>query len=440
MKPTMFVSSLVVLAAGIGVWAYRQPVAAPAPAQPATSTQRAAQLVTFHEERVKRDPQGAIGWAMLAEARLDVAARRDDNNEAVAAEQAARQSLACRRVNNDRAAIDLAKALLAQHRFQDALEATKLAQELTPGDDTAKRLELELRLETGDYDAFRSSANWVRDQTDPASQALAARWELLTGKNRQAVIRLEQVVHDLRSQRYLPGSTVAWYAVQLGRALEQSARYSEAKTAFARAIDFDPESFAGKAGLARALYALGDREGAESAAKESLALNPTVGTAALLADLAAERGDADAVSRYTAVVEQVSHPDAGAFLRDGVAPKTTPHTHDRLYATYLADRGTRLDEAVQAAEKDLTARKDVYAFDTLAWTLYRAGRVVEADRAMQTALLLGTDDPKLQLHRALIDQALGRVGAEAQVAQAVEANGVLPPALQTLTHAVRRIG
>ena len=62
---------------------------------------------------------------------------------------------------------------------------------------------------------------------------------------------------------------------------------------------------------------------------------------------------------------------------------------------------------MQLAEDELTARKDVYGYDTLAWAQFAAGQQSEALATMNRALALGTVDAKLLIHAGLIELANG---------------------------------
>ena len=57
--------------------------------------------------------------------------------------------------------------------------------------------------------------------------------------------------------------------------------------------------------------------------------------------------------------------------------------------------------------EELRTRKDVYAYDLLAWALHKQGRHQEASSAMQLALRMGTKDPQLVRHAEAIERALG---------------------------------
>src|SRR5262249_49472363 len=67
------------------------------------------------------------------------------------------------------------------------------------------------------------------------------------------------------------------------------------------------------------------------------------------------------------------------------------------------------DHALLLAHQAYDARPDnIYAADALAWALYRAGRLDDAVALSDRALRLGTVDPLLHFHAAVIADALGR--------------------------------
>ena len=78
--------------------------------------------------------------------------------------------------------------------------------------------------------------------------------------------------------------------------------------------------------------------------------------------------------------------------------------------------------------KELRTRKDVYAYDLLAWGLHKEGRDREADQAMTLALREGTQDAQLFYHAGMIAHSLGRSDdARAQLTRALTLNPFFHP-------------
>jgi tetratricopeptide (TPR) repeat protein len=183
----------------------------------------------------------------------------------------------------------------------------------------------------------------------------------------------------------------------------------EAVSQFETAVDINPHDFKSMGFIARIDASKGDIEGAKTWALKSIAVAPTVEVATLMEDISTQQGNSEDAGKYQTLVDMVSHPDMYKFLQDPTQmPKAAkPHTHDRLYAMYLADHKRNLPDALAAAKKDLNARQDIYAFDTMAWVLHQMGRDTEAKPMMNKALARGTQDAKLFYHAGLIERALG---------------------------------
>ena len=70
-------------------------------------------------------------------------------------------------------------------------------------------------------------------------------------------------------------------------------------------------------------------------------------------------------------------------------------------ARFLADRG-RADEAIRLAEAAMTARRDIFTADALAWAYFRAGRLEDARNAMREARRTGTRNREILRHAKAI--------------------------------------
>ncbi len=371
----------------------------------------AAKEVKWNEGRVQRDPKGAIGWSQLSSAYLALARQTDDNEFALKAEDAAHKSLSIRRINNSNAAVRLAKSILEQHRFHDSLLAVNDALKINPDDSGARELHAEILAELGRYDdAWSDFKKFNLSATGLSGLALRARLLEIDGKPDDAEVFLRQATQRADQDWDMPREANAWFHLKLGSLLWEVGRVKEASQEFQTAIDTNPHDFKSMSALAKIDAANGDIDSAKEWAEKSIAILPSVEAASLLEDIAIKNNDQEAQAKYEASVDQVSHPDMYAFLKDpNKAPTSTakPHTHDRLYAVYCADHLKNLPDALVAAKKDLAVRQDIYAFDTLGWVLHQLGKDAEAKPWMAKALSRGTVDAKLFYHAGMIDANLG---------------------------------
>jgi tetratricopeptide (TPR) repeat protein len=81
--------------------------------------------------------------------------------------------------------------------------------------------------------------------------------------------------------------------------------------------------------------------------------------------------------------------------------------YNRELAAFYVDHHMKLTEALDLAKKELEVRQDIYAYDLLAWTLYKNGQPQEALAAITEALKLGTQDARLFFHAGMIYHQLG---------------------------------
>src|SRR5579862_4886214 len=142
----------------------------------------------FWVGKVKQDPQGAIEYGKLAGVYLQRCRETGDIADAIKAEQAARRSLAIRTRNNYAAYDSLALSLLSQHRFHEATELAGRAAAMRPDDAEALYLDIEARIEMGDYTQAESLLNRLhRADESPFSYALRARLCEMEGRPQGAL-------------------------------------------------------------------------------------------------------------------------------------------------------------------------------------------------------------------------------------------------------------
>jgi len=85
--------------------------------------------------------------------------------------------------------------------------------------------------------------------------------------------------------------------------------------------------------------------------------------------------------------------------------------YNRQLVMFDADHDRNAISAYRSAKQEYAARHDILGADALAWTAFKARRNAEARTAMQAALRLGTNDPRLFYHAGLIARASGQTQA-----------------------------
>lgn len=309
-----------------------------------------------------------------------------------------------------------ATVLFALHDFAAARDEAQAVWEAEPGALQALAVVGDASLELGDLDRARSAFQLLAEQAPSApAWSRLAHLSFIEG-DREWAIALVQ--HSLAATPARAGSEeAAFYAYQLGELLRSAGRVDEAADAYETARESLPDHVPATAGLARVREAQGRRDEAIALLAAVTARLPQPDLVAMLGDLYALAGDAEAAERQYALVERI-----------GAVGTAVGSVHDRHIVLFAADHDRGVEGAVVAAEAALADRHDIYAYDALAWALFKSGRLDEAAMAAAQALALGTPDPRLSFHAGMIAATRGETDdARRLLTVALEGAAYLPP-------------
>lgn len=283
----------------------------------------------------------------------------------------------------------LAAVHLGRHEFPQALEAARQAYEIDPSSDEALAALGDANLEIGNYDeATAAFAQLLRRVPGPTSEARMARLAFLHGRPGEAIERAQRAL-DLAG----PGAGVSYSAALASYALDAGDTDLAARTATAALAKY-PDSVAAIETLAQVRAMRGELEAAADLYERILHDGPDAGAHSALGDIYTRLDRPDQAQEHYEQVESAAR-----------SVTESPVVFDRDVALFLADNGLDPDRAVQLAERDLLNRRDIYAYDTLAWARYAAGDHEGAEQAIDQALALGTEDPHLFYRAGVIAAA-----------------------------------
>ena len=355
------------------------------------------QDVAFFEQRVAADPIGAADRGRLAALYLQRGRETGDFADYRRAEDWAGHSLALRVAHNAGAYVVLASALLAQHRFTEALAAARALNARDPDVPSHQALLAEIELELGRYDAARVLFDSLARTPPPHDLAIAprlARWAELTGRTDVARRLLEHALADAQASRELPREQLAWFYLRVGDFDLRHGRLAQADYALRAGLTVFPGDYRLLAALARLEAARGHWQRAIAYGQDAIAAVPDPATFGVISDAYTALDDTLNAAQYAKAME--------------VAVLGQPGQWHRAWSLFLLDHNRRVPEVLARVQAELATRRDVYGYDLLAWALHRAHRDHEARVAMVRALALGTDDPQLRAHAAAIDSALAQ--------------------------------
>ena len=351
---------------------------------------RQLQAIQSAIESAPADPKG---YNLLCAAYMKKARETGDFGFNARAEAALNRSFELNSSADNYDAIRLkAMLLLAYHRFGEALEAARLAQEIQPQDPQNYGAITDALVELGDYPgAFKAAQAMMDIKPGTSSYSRVSYLRELQGDTQGAI-------ESMRAAAEAAGDpeTAAWCRVHLGDLLINSGKAAAADRELDNALYIFPDYYLALAGKARARLAAGDADSAIKFYKQAQERVPLPEFAIALGDLYAQRGLSEEAKRQYDLVEFIEQ-----------AGTTESRAYSRNIALFWADHDIKLDEALTIAKREREVRSDIFTSDTLAWCLFKKGQLTEAKTAMDEALRLGTQDARLFYHAGMIEQALG---------------------------------
>jgi len=393
------------------------PVAAgdQAPAAGATGLVSPDERVAFWEPRVAADPRDYLSALHLADAYADRARATADLADLQRAEAALIQAAAVA-PNRVLVVARQAQIAFALHEFP---RAASLADEVlaeSPNDLTALAVAGDALLETGDMARARQHYDRLNILAPSAPVwSRMARLAFLEADISAAFSLVGRAIQDAEANGF--ADEAAFYRYQLGELHRATGDLAAAGVAYETALVALPGYPAPTIGLAMINEGQGRRTEAIALLETATNRLPTPEALAALGDLYFLAGETEAAERAYALVERI-----------GEIARATGAVYDRQLILFAADHDRAVEAAIALAESELELRHDIYAWDALAWALYKGDRLDEAAVAANHAMALSTPDPRLAYHAGMIAASRGETDlAERWLTQALAGAAYLPP-------------
>jgi tetratricopeptide (TPR) repeat protein len=301
--------------------------------------------------------------------------------------------------------VHMALVCMGEHRFQDALGYAQKAIGLGSGNLAAFAIEGDAYTDMGDYDEAEAAYNTVQSvgravSAPPTvtfmSDSRVAYLRFLHGDSPGAIQLMKSAI-GTALQTNMPRENLAWLYFELGERYFQSGNLVDAALSYQSGISADPVHYRSLGGLAKVRAAQGKFDESIQLYRRSIAILPFPVYIEELGDVYRKMGKENEALEQYGLVEYIGHlSELNRVLAN------------RELALFHADQGIKLPEALELARREFEVRHDIYTWDTLAWVLYKNGRVQEANEAMDRALALHTSDPLLLFHAGIIDHARGK--------------------------------
>jgi tetratricopeptide (TPR) repeat protein len=191
--------------------------------------------------------------------------------------------------------------------------------------------------------------------------------------------------------------STAWTRVQLGNLYFTTGDLTAAQVEYQRALAEVPGYLHALAGLGRVEAARGHYGPASELYKQATARQPLPEYVIALGDVYRAAGQAQEAERQYQLVGAMQR----LFAANGV-------DLDLEIALFNLDHDRELERSLAQVRAQAGRRPSIKVQDALAWALYKNGECRPAQVAMAQALRLGTRDPLMLFHAAIIADCLGQ--------------------------------
>ena len=372
------------------------------------------EAIAMFQKRCEANPQDYLSASVLGQLYMRHAREEHDEDAFGTAEAVFRRAL---EINPQHFAsrVHLANALNSQHKFAEAAAEAEQCLEKKPRSELALAALGDAQLELGQYEAARETfAKLEAESSSPPVWARLARLAELEGEIDAAQALLERSLAHVE-EKSVPVETV-WYRFRLGDFLFRIGELELADAQLSTALELNPDHHPSLITLSRVRSAQNRHQAAIGLLRQVVDLTPHFDLVAELSDLYELAGDdqmaAETLHKAT---------ETAASIEDVTL-------EGRHLALFYADHNLEPELAAKIAREDLARRQDVYAWDTLAWTLCQNNEFDEAIKASEHALRLGTRDAQIYFHRAMIHSKRGEEKLARQwIAKVAELNPAFSP-------------
>jgi len=380
---------IAILLIGVGLLALGVAYLRPKSSPEATTPSKTDQRILRAKRAIEKMPNASEGYNQLASAYMQKARETSDFSLNASAEDAINRSLAVEPDNYD--ALKLrAKLQLTYHRFAEALETTRRAQTVRTDDHDVLGQITDALVELGDYPgAVKAAQQMVDLRPDSSSYARVAYLRSLHGDTEGAI---QAMIASVKAANPNDAEAMAWCRVQLGNELMNARRFDAAEREFDEALRIFKDHPLALRAKAHARIEAGDIQGAVEICETEQAKVSSADAAQMLGDLYAQLGRQDAAAKEYEKFETLERENA-AIERSW-----------RHMINFWLDHDRNLEQALTLAAQEYEARKDIFTCDSLAWALFKNGRVAEAKKFMTEALRTGTKDSRINSHAEIINK------------------------------------
>src|SRR5262245_14410973 len=362
----------------------------PAPKFAAAEQTKTDQQISYYQQLLRRNPRSANAYLGLGDALIRKARETGDPSYFSRAEDALKKNLQIA-PQNASALRHLAYVYYSRHEFAPAALYARKAIEGDTEDSDAYGVLGDSLLEVGRYAEAQAAYDYMIEiDKSLYSYSRLAGLKSVRGDSAGAIADLERAISAGKAANQ-PAESIAWAEWQLAAEQFALGNLQGAEAYYQRSLETYPNYYRALAGLAQVRAAQKRYSEAIDLYRKAIAILPMPEYSAALGDVYEKIGQNEQARRQHELVEYIGR------LND-----INQQLYNRELAYFYADHNLKPKEALELAQRELDYRRDVYAYDAVAWNLFRNGELDAARAAIDQALRLGTKDAKLFFHAGMI--------------------------------------
>jgi tetratricopeptide (TPR) repeat protein len=351
--------------------------------------------ITYYQRLLQRNPVNSRAYFGLGDALIRKARETGDPSYFNRAEEALKKSLELN-PNNAGAMRHLAYVFYSRHEFEPAAVHAGKAIDMDSTDGDSYGILGDALMETGEYKkAENAYQKMMQLEESLYSYARRAGLRSVRGDSDGAMADLERAVAAGKAAKQ-PAESIAWAEWQLGNDHFTLGKLETAEAFYRQSLATYPNYYRALAGMAQVRASQKRYDDAIDLYRKAIAILPMPEYIAALGDVYSKIGKSDEARKQYELVEYIGQLSA-----------LNKALYNRELAYFYADHDIKLEQGLELAQRELDYRRDIYAYDVVAWNLFKNGKAEEAREAVSQALKLGTQDAKLHYHAGMIYQRLG---------------------------------
>jgi tetratricopeptide (TPR) repeat protein len=377
------------------------------------SAQRSAtdNQMAYYQRLLQRNPQNSRAYNGLGDGLIRKARETGDPSYFSRAEEALKKSL---NIDPDNAGAmrHLSYVFYSRHEFEAAAVHARRAIEMDATDGDSYGILGDALMETGAYEkAEEAYENMIQREKSLYSYSRQAGLKSMRGDSAGATADLEHAIAAGKAAKQ-PAESIAWAQWQLGSDQFNLGQLAAAESFYSQSLETYPNYYRGLASLAQVRAAQKKYHEAIELYRKAVAILPMPEYIAALGDVYSKIGRLDEARKQYELVEYI-----------GKLSTLNQALYNRELAYFYADHDVKLKEGLELARRELEYRRDIYAYDVLAWNLHKNNQSEEASAAIREALKLDTKDARIFYHAGMIYHRLGvKQKAREYLSRAVETN------------------